>query len=365
MDNGLNTNHKKLISLVKKHKSLSRVQISQITGLTASAVTKISKELVSTGFLVEGERVPTRRGQPIVPLQANPCGGYSIGLALELNRIQVVLADFCGHIVASRSIECDISTPEHVAQKLKSVSQAMIKAKKIPADKVYGVGLALSGYFDRNNGYLYPPEIIQQWREKDLEQLFSEKVGLPAFVDNLANAGAIGEQYAGNWGEYDNVFYLHLGYGVGSASILNGGLYRGNVNNAGEIGALFPHGRPRPSALDLVNKLGENGIECQSFSDLAEESITCHPVTRQWAKHAATQLEKVIEPVVWLLAPDAIIIGGLIPKQIAQYIADEMDMEKIIAVKPNYSKPKILAADNGLLSASLGAASIPFFKVFS
>ncbi|GEA51738.1 sugar kinase [Vibrio inusitatus NBRC 102082] len=350
---------------MKKHKSLSRVQLSQITGLTASAVTKISKELVADGFLIEGKRIPTPRGQPVVPLEANPRGGYSIGLAMELNRVQVVLVDFCGQIVTSSSIECDISTPDKVAQKLKSLAFDMLKDNKVPAAKVYGVGLALSGYFDRETGYLYPPEIIKQWRDTDLEKLFLETVGIPAYIDNLANAGAIGEQYAGHWGEYDNVFYLHLGYGVGAANILNGGLYRGNVNNAGEIGAFFPHGQPRPSALDLVNKLKEADIDCHSFSALDEERIINHPVTKQWAKHAASQLRKVIEPVIWLLAPDAIVIGGLIPKKIAQHITDELDVEKIIAIKPNYSKPKILAADNGLLSASLGAATLPFFKAFS
>jgi glucokinase-like ROK family protein len=95
--------------------------------------------------------------------------------------------------------------------------------------------LALPGMVDVEQGILiFSPNL--QWGDVPLRQMFSEHSGLPVFVDNDANAAALGEHLFGAARQEQHFLFIVAGVGVGGGLFLNGEIYRGARGLAGEIG---------------------------------------------------------------------------------------------------------------------------------
>jgi glucokinase-like ROK family protein len=74
------------------------------------------------------------------------------------------------------------------------------------------------------------------WKNVPLQELWVEKFVLPVYVENEANAAALGEFYFGAAQGVENFIYLSAGIGLGGGIILNGKLFRGSSGYASEVG---------------------------------------------------------------------------------------------------------------------------------
>jgi len=104
------------------------------------------------------------------------------------------------------------------------------------------IGLGVPGAVDRTEGTLsYPPNLpgwevvaLRDELQKDLDENAGLKV--PVFLDNDANAAALGEAVYGAGREFQDFLMVTLGTGVGGGIVLNRQLYHGPNGTAGEIG---------------------------------------------------------------------------------------------------------------------------------
>ena len=69
-----------------------------------------------------------------------------------------------------------------------------------------------------------------------MRELIEEAVGLPVFIDDDAKTSALGEAWFGAGRDVDSLVYLSIGTGIGAGVIVDGRLYRGTRELAGEIG---------------------------------------------------------------------------------------------------------------------------------
>jgi glucokinase-like ROK family protein len=77
-----------------------------------------------------------------------------------------------------------------------------------------------------------------RWREVPLKQMVEQHTKLPAFVENDANAAALGEHFFGDAQNINDFIFILADVGIGGGLFLNGDLYRGTAGLAGEIGHL-------------------------------------------------------------------------------------------------------------------------------
>src|SRR5512133_3630330 len=98
-----------------------------------------------------------------------------------------------------------------------------------------GIGVGAPGPLDRERGMvLVAPNL--GWRDFPLRQRIHERVGLPTTLDNDANCATFGEWWQGAARGCHNVIGLTIGTGIGGGIILNGALYHGASDMAGEVG---------------------------------------------------------------------------------------------------------------------------------
>ena len=113
--------------------------------------------------------------------------------------------------------------------------QATLRETGLGRDAIVGVGIGAPGPLDRARGLvLHTPNL--GWRDLPLRDLVSAAVRLPAALDNDANCAVYGEWWVGaaRGGRY--VVGLTIGTGIGGGIVIDGKLYHGASDAAGEIG---------------------------------------------------------------------------------------------------------------------------------
>jgi hypothetical protein len=105
---------------------------------------------------------------------------------------------------------------------------------------IAGIGIACGGPLDPDTGIIQSPPNLPGWDRIPLVDTVSERLGLPAAVENDATAGALAEWWfgAGRSRGVDDLVYLTISTGIGGGLVLGGRLYTGVAGNAGELGHL-------------------------------------------------------------------------------------------------------------------------------
>jgi glucokinase len=117
---------------------------------------------------------------------------------------------------------------------------------------VRALSVSIGGPLDTARGIIYSPPNLPGWDAIPLKALLEERFGLPAYVQHDGAAGAIAEWRFGAGRGAENLVFLTMGTGLGAGLILNGRVYRGATDLAGEVG----HVRIAPDGPEVYGKRG-------------------------------------------------------------------------------------------------------------
>jgi len=227
------------------------------------------------------------------------------------------------------------SWPENF-DRMKTTVSGFIKKYKIES-----IGISCGGPLNSKTGIIIGPPNLPGWVNIHIVDEFKQAFGLPAFLENDANAGALAEWKYGAGKGKENIIFLTFGTGLGAGLILNGKLYSGTNDNGGEVGHIRladdgPIGyHKRGSFEGYCSGTGLSQMMGFELLCLAEEtgkdkmlkrykepgSVTGRDVV-EWAKtgdalalkvveKSGTYLGKGLSILVDILNPELIIIGSM------------------------------------------------------
>lgn len=256
-----------------------------------------------------------------------------------MSNTQVIGIDFGGTSIKMAVVAGDdlltetfrIETQEHVGpDSLIDVIAEKVAAIRKDFPDVAAVGIGVPGAIDFKNGITYNLTNVEGWSDVPLRDIMAKKTGLPTQMENDANCMAYAEWKYGAGQGFTNVICVTLGTGVGGGLILNGQLYRGSQYAAGEIGQMSidyngvegPYGNTGALERYIGNrqisehaaKLFKNATE-DAPADLSPEKLAelagkGDPVAIELWKDVAKFLGSCLMSTIYLLNPDAIVIGG-------------------------------------------------------
>jgi glucokinase-like ROK family protein len=230
------TNLSMVLKLLHQRGQLYRAQLAHLTGLNKSTISSLVQELIDYGLIFETGIKTSGAGRPSTFLDLNPNAGCIIGVEIGVGFLSIIVTNFTGEILWRRFEETDFVTQheENIAQVIQIVDEARQVAGQSGC-RLLGMGITLPGMVDEERGVLvFSPNL--QWRDVPLRKIFSEHTGLPVYVDNDANAAALGEHLFGVARQAQDFLFIIDGVGVGGGLFLNGNIYRGARGLAGEIG---------------------------------------------------------------------------------------------------------------------------------
>lgn len=160
---------------------------------------------------------------------------YRIGIDLGGTNIAGGLVDEQMQIVERRSVKTGaLGQPERLADDLADLARSLMERRRLRPEEVVGVGVGVPCTAHRRSGRIEDP-CRPGLEDVPLVELLEKRLGLPVCIENDANAAAWGEYQAGEY-TADSFVMVTLGTGIGGGIILNGGIWSGLNDAAGEFG---------------------------------------------------------------------------------------------------------------------------------
>ena len=145
-----------------------------------------------------------------------------------------------------RQVPTATESPAALVDSIVRAAGALIEDEKLDPARCGGIGVGAPGPLNRALGLILHLPNIPGMANLALARLIAEATGIPAVLENDANAAALGEYLFGVGRDVDSMVMLTLGTGVGGGIVVDGQIIHGAHDYAGEIGHLLvePGGRP-------------------------------------------------------------------------------------------------------------------------
>ncbi|WP_327113304.1 ROK family transcriptional regulator [Streptomyces sp. NBC_01341] len=228
-------NLERVVRAVRMAGSLTQAEIARSTGLSAATVSNIVRELKDGGTV---EVTPTSAGgRRARSVSLSGDAGIVIGVDFGHTHLRVAIGNLAHQVLAEESepLDVDASSAQGFGRAEQLVNR-LVETTGISPEKVIGVGLGVPGPIDVESGTLGSTSILPGWTGINPSQELAGRLGVPVYVDNDANLGALGELVWGSGRGVRDLAYIKVASGVGAGLVIDGHIYRGPGGTAGEIG---------------------------------------------------------------------------------------------------------------------------------
>ncbi len=154
-----------------------------------------------------------------------------LGIDIGGTKCALVLGKKDGTIV--RKVKFDT---KDVNTTLAQIIDSAVGLCQASPEPVESIGVSCGGPLDSRTGVILSPPNLPGWDKIEITKMLREAIGIPAYLCNDANACALAEWRYGAGVGTENMIFLTFGTGMGAGLILNGRLYSGSSDMAGEIG---------------------------------------------------------------------------------------------------------------------------------
>lgn len=229
-------NRKLILDIIRKE-PLSRAALSRKTGLTRAAITIIADELISDGIIAEKGTAESSYGRKPVLLDINPECYFAMGLNISRVKCSIGIINIKGNLVARQEIDLsNMETSEKAIEAIIKELKKLPEDKKIPREKLLGLGISTPGPVDIYAGRILNPPNFDFWKNVDIVERLKKDLPFEIFLENVSVALTLAEKYFGKGKGFNSFVNLAVDDGIGSGMIINNKLYRGIGGFGGEIG---------------------------------------------------------------------------------------------------------------------------------
>lgn len=327
---------KRIITYYMYNRSSTIPDLAKELDLSVPTVTKFITEMCEEGFIVNYGKLETGEGRPPTLYGLNVDSGYFIGVDVRKTDLNIGLMNFTGDIIDEwLNVPFRLVNTPEALNMLCGQIQAFIDDNATLRDKILQVGVNISGRVNPDLGYSFS---LFNFEERSLNEVLTEKIGIPVSIDNDTRAMTYGECMKGVVKGEKNIVFVNLSWGLGVGLVINGQLYAGKSGFSGELGhfSVFDNEilchcgkkgclETEVSGMALYRKLCEQVAEGKSsiLSErilAAKESVTLDDIIKATNKEDLLCIELVEEigmllgrylaGVINLLNPELVIIGG-------------------------------------------------------
>lgn len=168
---------------------------------------------------------------------------YSLGVDIGGTKCAVILGkgemsgDIDNFIIDKIKFPTDVKRGwQNIVAEIIEKGDVLLSKNGISAESLIGVGVSCGGPLDSKKGVINCPPNLPDWDGVPIVKILSEHFGVKCVLHNDANACAVAEWRFGAGKGFNNVVFLTFGTGMGAGLILDGKLYSGTNDGAGEVG---------------------------------------------------------------------------------------------------------------------------------
>lgn len=383
-------NKTKLLNLIRIYKSISKSDLSKITGLSSTAAGSIVSSLIEMGFVRETGIGESKGGRRPILLELNPDSFFSIGVDIDVVNTKIILVDIKGNIVYENLLAMsDYKSFENVVILIEEAIVKLLDFLSIRSEKVLGIGISVPGLVNNDTSeIILAPNLC--WEHKRIEFKNPKVANMQVYFENEARASAICENWTGICQGIDDFICINIKSGIGAGIFTSGKLYRGSSSSAGEVGHIVvDENGPKcgcgnygcletlsstTSIVENTKKLLRQGIvsslndyndiETIDLDKIIKAAYIKNDAARQVLLESSRYLGIAISNIINTLNPAVIVLG----KEFVKYSDIVLNNVKSIvstkALKSPTAAVEIVSSEIGENSSALGAAIIPLKVLF-
>lgn len=240
-------NRQEIINLIRKNPGIYCAQIARLTGLSIPAVMNITDQFVAQKIVRKVGKIEIRKGKHPEAFEFVSDAFYLIGVDVGTTNITAALLNLDAQIIYKYCIRTSqIRTPDEIFSQINEVIDNVYQYSLFYHYQLMGIGIGLAGIIDaKNKRVVFSPAF--GWHNISIVDYLNPPKDIPYVVENVTKAMALAEQWFGKAREVDNMFCVNLGYGIGSALLIDGRIYVGDNSASGELGHMV---------------IDENGPQC-------------------------------------------------------------------------------------------------------
>lgn len=320
---------RQVLAALGDHGPASRLDLARRTGLSSSAISVLTAELIAETLVRESPPAPRgpKRGRPAYELSLVPPTGLVAGIDIGNTHLRVAVAEVDGEPLAEDVVGLNGTDQlEDVVQAAAELTSRVIAQAATAAGVDPRVRLAVLGVpvpLETPSGQVADNNILPRWVGRRPAEELGRTLGVDVVVENDANLGALGEQRHGDTSGSTSLIYVKLATGIGAGMVLDGRLFRGEGGTAGEIG----HVQVDPAG--VLCRCGSRGC-LETVVSVPRLIATLAPVTRddldgdalarlvrdghagavRVVADAGRTVGQVLASLVTVLNPGAVVVGG-------------------------------------------------------
>ena len=376
-----------LLHHIFEQEPISRAALARTTGMARSTVGAIVGELVEAGVLTESPGTARRAGRPPIALRVQANRFHIVGVEMGASHVTLVHTNLRGTVLGRCSVDHPVERdPEGALATIRRLIDALVP----PADRprLVGAGLAVPSPLDPTAPGRLSERILPAWAGVRPAHSLGERLGLPVYMENDANLGALAEAWWGRGRGRGDFAFIKLATGVGAGMIVSGEIYGGASGIAGEIGhttidpssdhqcrcgrhgcleaLIGTHSLVGRALAEMTNgaktRLQPAGLDLASLIDAAHAG---DPLATDLMRQAGHQLGTAIANLLNLLNPGAVVLGGTLPTA-GPVLLDAMRAamrERVLSA--SLETTDVLVSSLGEDGIALGAATLVLQRVLA
>jgi predicted NBD/HSP70 family sugar kinase len=401
-DHPLRPSDRQLLAVLSRHGELGRGQLARLSGMPRSTIADAVARLQRQGLVVEhdpasrpsaaraqaggepaargraaGGQAAARVGRPPRLLALAPPAGLVGVLALTHETLQAGVAGFDGTLHAVQSAGAHDADGQFVVadQAVALLDQALATAERTRADlscAVIGLPMPVRPAGDQRDGPADRAEdaaFRPRWLPARLPAEAGQRLGVPAWGENDANLGALGEGAFGAAVSLPSYIYVKIAQGIGAGLVLDRRLHRGAGGLAGELahmhvedeGALCRCGgrgclMTTLNAIRLIDRIHSVHPSAMSMADVLSLAASGDAGVCRLLRDLGRTLGRSLADCCVYLAPDGIVLDGLLGSASEPVIEGISESLRQFAPPAIVARVRVVAGQLGSRAELLGAA---------
>jgi glucokinase len=241
-----------------------------------------------------------------------------LGVDIGGTKIAVVLGDENATILAAeRFPTARFPRPEDALDEIERLARKLLEQAGMRIEDIERIGISCGGPLDSRRGMVLSPPNLPGWDEVPIRDILSRKFGRPAVLENDANAAAVAEWLFGAGRGTRHMVFLTCSTGMGGGLILDGRLYRGFRDLAGETGHIRltddgPVGYGKAGSFEgWASGMGIAAQTGRSAEEVGRDALAGDPAAIVVIARAGEMLGRGIAILCDLLNPELVVCGTM------------------------------------------------------
>jgi len=360
---------------------MSRAELATAVGLTKSTVSLLVRDLLAEGWLMERGVVATGdMGRRPTPLFIDPERLLLIGAELGVDSLRIVVTSLTGSVRARHVSNCEqgLSAADRIANL--AVELQTLYQQVGGNQQVLGIGIGLPGGVSLSGGVVvFAPNL--GWRDIPFAALLTVELGrtslagVPLFVQNEADAAALGELEFNPAPEADPLLYVSINQGLGAGVIVGDRLLTGRRGYAGEVGHMVLQrggrrcscGRRGCAEALIASRATQRGhgrtAVRRPVTEVRARLTEKDPATVRSVTSAGQHLGILLLNLATAYDPACIVLGGSVLELGDALLKPALDALNAYTTVSNSPKPAVRTSRFGIDAVAIGAAGLVRYRL--